>query len=352
MHNLPKNNRFFFNKESIYYKLFNYILYQENENRKNNIDVKNNEKRNSFIYNNKPITVEHFIKEDIHTNNYINETNSKRKKEFDINEYYNIELTGSKSNEGKSNYNNELNGLDNYINNKNNISRNGSISSSKNSIKKDLTFHNNNIEYFKKKINNKEILNILLKEKNKNYSLNNGDNNKFFFSYNKNNNNTISETKYNFSKKKISKRNCIGFVLAPKRIKNKLNRNKSLIIKNNKNKIKSNISIDNIPEKKYFLSNFSKKRTIDYSPKKLNFSNDNKFIKNNIFKINKGINDMNLKNKFRLLKKELSDEKIKIKNMMSEFFKNSLYKKYNNKDVLIALIKQKNMLNRPKSAIS
>ena len=52
---------------------------------------------------------------------------------------------------------------------------------------------------------------------------------------------------------------------------------------------------------------------------------------------------MNQINRFRHLKKELIEEKIKINNMMSEFFKNPLFIKYNHREILLDISKQKKL---------
>ena len=62
-------------------------------------------------------------------------------------------------------------------------------------------------------------------------------------------------------------------------------------------------------------------------------------------------NDMKQINRFRLMKKELSEERAKINKMMSEFFKHPLYNKFNHKDSILEMLKQKNHINRPRSAI-
>ena len=56
------------------------------------------------------------------------------------------------------------------------------------------------------------------------------------------------------------------------------------------------------------------------------------------------------KKKYSKIKKELSEETIKIKHMVSDFFKNPLYKKFNKTRII--LDKQKYFYSRPKSALS
>ena len=103
--------------------------------------------------------------------------------------------------------------------------------------------------------------------------------------------------------------------------------------------------------------NFSNKN-ITFTKNKQTYIKFSKLQKNNsvidykIFKINQNFNDMRQINRYRNIKKELIEERVKINNMMSEFFKNPLYNKYNHKDILLDMIRQKNILSRPKSALS
>ena len=102
----------------------------------------------------------------------------------------------------------------------------------------------------------------------------------------------------------------------------------------------------------FYIDKLSKYSKYDYI-----FKNDKFFYKRNknkyFFKkelVNKQFNDMSQRNRFNKMKKELSEETIKINNMISDFFKNPLYKKFNKKRIV--LDKQKYFYSRPKSALS
>ena len=68
-------------------------------------------------------------------------------------------------------------------------------------------------------------------------------------------------------------------------------------------------------------------------------------------KLLKVSNDMNQRNRFNKMKKDLTEEKNKINNMISEFFKGPLFSKFNKTDKIEDL-KLKNSLKRPRSALS
>ena len=68
-------------------------------------------------------------------------------------------------------------------------------------------------------------------------------------------------------------------------------------------------------------------------------------------KVLKISNDMSQRNRFNKMKKDLTEEKNKINNMISEFFKGPLFNKFNKIDKIEDL-KLKNSLKRPKSALS
>ena len=139
MNNLPENSK--------YYKLFHYLLYKENEKNKNNfININSfNEKKNNYINNNKPIKIEHYKQKD----DLIEKINNKKDKDADIGINYNATFTRSKSNDHKS-YSHEFNF---GINDKNVISRNPTVSSAK----KLMNLNQNDLNYYKKFFNNKEI---------------------------------------------------------------------------------------------------------------------------------------------------------------------------------------------------
>ena len=129
----------------------------------------------------------------------------------------------------------------------------------------------------------------------------------------------------------------------PKRLSEKLR-------KEYLNKIKYPNDISNKKKKNTIRNRINYKNTSDILSLSHFYENKNK-INESLFKKNKIYNDMKQINRFRQIKKELSEERVKINNMMSEFFKNPLYNKYNHKELLLELLKQKNHINRPRNAL-
>ena len=332
------DNRLLLNKGNKYFKLFKLLFEQNQKNRKKNRIDKNildeinnnyyNESKNYYDNNiKKPITIEHFINEDIFIN-------KKLKEEFDLGIYYNGENTKSISNDGK-NSNNKYN----YLDNSNYKSRNhSSISIFKKGDFNTNKLYNNNY----KKIINKRIKTNFFKEKNFSSSLNNDYNNIFFPSNKNYNNNCLTKLKNISLNKKLEKRNSINICLVPKNLRYKTFIQKSVSSRSSHDVTKQNNSNKNSSLSKY------NQNSIKYSK----LSKHNNAIDSKIFKKNYNFNDMNQINRFRNIKKNLVEERVKINNMMSEFFKNPLYIKYNRKDILLDLIRQKNILSRPKSALS
>jgi len=331
-----KSNKLLVNKENKYFKLYQ-LLYAHNQKyRKKQINDKNNlnrnsnfffEKRNSYKNSsNKPITIEHYINEDISftNNSKFTKLNSKIKDDIDFGVYYNGEFTKSRSND-----NNKYYDLDNILNEKKNKSRNNNFSTKKS---KNQSYCLRNHPFYKK------IINDSYRGKNNvSHSSLNNDINKVILYY-KNSSNSFSE-KDNY--KKIRKKNTINLYLVPKRIIQKLKFEKYYFSQKNKNNDNKKGKINNSLKK----SNISNK--ISFNSKGNEKNNNNKYFKNR-----KRFNDMDQINRFRQIKKDLSEERIKINNMMSEFFKNPLYNKFNHKDTILEIIKQKNHLNRPRSAFS
>jgi hypothetical protein len=144
---------------------------------------------------------------------------------------------------------------------------------------------------------------------------------------------------------KKGKYNNIKLYLMPKRLSEKLR-------KEYLNKIKYPNDISNKKKKNTIRNRINNKNTSDILSLSNFYENKNKNkINESLFKKNKIYNDMKQINRFRQIKKELSEERVKINNMMSEFFKNPLYNKYNHKELLLELLKQKNHIYRPRSAL-
>jgi len=329
MNNLQKNSK--------YYKLFHYLLYKENEKNKNNIKNINsfNEKKSNCINDNKPIKIEHYKnKDDLNKN-----INDKKNKDVDLGKNYNFTFTRSKSNDHRS-YSHEFNF---GTKDKNNISRNPSISSTQ----KIMNIDSFDLNYYKKFFNNKEIFNNLYNQKHKNFSFNHDEESRLFYNFNKtNDNNFITKTRHI---KRGMNKNDFNIILAPKNKKNNIY-NKNIFFIHDKKSIHNSTTSNEIIKENFYIDKLSKDSKYDYIFKKDKFPYKRK---KNFFKrelVNKQFNDMSQRNRFNKIKKELSEETIKIKHMVSDFFKNPLYKKFNKTRII--LDKQKYFYSRPKSAFS
>jgi len=279
------------------YRLFQYILYQQNKNKINNyFSLNNNSIFKDKSFREKPIVIEHFI-------------NKENDKEYD---YIYLNNINNKSSYSKKYYNLDFNFKD-----KNYISRN-SISSKNSRINLSSLLS----EIYYKKNFNKE--GILQNENNINLALSNDYENNDFLFFNKNIHELV---------KKSNKKNKFNFGLFPKRRFNKLSNRKNLINEINK---KETLNINQDYKKRQFM--FGKK-----------MRNNSCFFENK--KTLKISNDMSQRNRFNKMKKDLTEEKNKINNMISEFFKGPLYNKFNKIDKIEDL-KLKNSLKRPKSALS
>ena len=289
-----KNNNF---------KLFHYILYQQNK-------LKKNLGCNSFLLNNKPTFNEELIKEKpIVIEHFINKENDNENDLF----YFN----------NKSSYSKKYYNLDYRLKDNNNYMSRNSISSKNSRINLSSLIS----EMYYKKNFNQGIDAIWQNENNINLIINNENENNNFLFFNKNINEIIK--KRNNIKK-------LNLALLPKGQSNKL-KNKDL---NDSNKKK--------------IKNYSNKMSLNKSYKKRQFMFKNRMKnKSCIFenvKPSKGSNDMSQRNRFNKMKKDLIEEKNKINNMISEFFKGPLYNKFNKKDKYEDL-KLQNILKRPRSAL-
>ena len=353
-------NQQILDKENKYFKLYKFLYEQNMRNRKKNAKKGNIAKYNkiNFFEENekfnesktkKPITVEHYINEEKFFSNKNNLKNfsNRLKDEYDLGIYYNGDYTISRSNDGKSNSNEfyEIdNNYNNNINEKNKLIRNYSMIMPKTPK---LQFNSLKNNLFNNRINNKNN-NYIYKRKSLNSSLN-YDNNSLSLYYYKNNNNNnnndiLSKRKY-FSNKKIREKRDINLFLVPKRILNRIN-DKNIFYIENKKLFKNSISSNELSKRNY-KDSLTTKRNKKVINKDTIFDHKNK-----LFKKENQFNDMNQINRFRKIRKDLSEERIKINNMMSEFFKNPLFIKFNHKDIILDINKQKNALNRPKSAMS
>ena len=335
-------------KENKYFKLFKFLYEKNQENRNNKINNKkifrnNNNYFDDDQYNesNKPITVEHFINEDIYYEN-----KNKLQEEYDFGVYYNGDITNSRSNDCKTkrSKSNELIDSDNKINKYyNNITP-------KNSELQLLSLSNNSFckRYL---LNIKDKYNSMIKRKSFNSSLS-YDNNNISFLFIKNKNNEIVQNKKYNSTKNLKQNNTLNIYLLPRRIKKRIS-NKNIFLHGNKKTKRSTISSNEITKRneKDTTKAISSKITKNFNKKVSPFNISNK-NNSKLYKVKREFNDMNQINRFRQLKKDLIEERIKINNMMSEFFKNPLFIKYNHKEIILDIIKQKNNLTRPKSALS
>ena len=289
-----KNNNF---------KLFHYILYQQNK-------LKKNLGCNSFLLNNKPTFNEELIKEKpIVIEHFINKENDNENDLF----YFN----------NKSSYSKKYYNLDYRLKDNNNYMSRNSISSKNSRINLSSLIS----EMYYKKNFNKGIDSIWKNEsKSKiNFCINNEDEKNNYLFINKNIHDILNKTHYK------SKLNLVFF---PKRILNNRHFNK-----NSKKEKKKSLSNDG----KYY-NKINIKLKFKY---KNMIKSKSSFYEN----IKKESNDMSQRNRFNKIKKELNQETIKINNMISEFFKGPLYNKFNKIDKIEDL-KLRNLLKRPRSSLS
>ena len=284
-----------------YKKLFHYILYQQNKrNEYLNKNMFNN--NNNLIFNEessmeKPIIVEHFIKnENENELDFIYLDNNVKKSLYYSKKYYNLDYR-----------------LRDRIKDNNYFSRNNSLKNSR------INLYSLISEIYYKKNFNRGINSIWKKEKD-NFVLDNNDNSHNYFFNNKN----INEIT-----KKRNKNNKLNLVLLPKRKYNKLSKKVGGIKKNNK---REKVSNNESSRKIYQNRHFKFRKGIR--------------IKSSFFEMN----DMSQRNRFNKVKKDLNEESNKINNMISEFFKGPLYNKFNKMD-RIEDLKLKNLLKRPRSAL-
>ena len=281
------------------YKLFNYILYQQNKiNRRNN----NNRFFNEELNKQKPIIIEHFInKEYDYDYNFIF-LNNINNKSFHSKKYFNLDFKIK----DKTYMNNTSKNSFSSKNSKNNLS----------SLLSDI--------YYKRNYN-KILDGIWIKESN------NDSSNLLFF------NKSINEIA---KRKDLDNKNNLDLALVPKRMINQLTINKKYMNEYDKK------------EAKYKLAKGSL-RGNKYKKKKIIF--DNKMRCNSCLfhnkKLLKASNDMDQRNRFSKLKSDLTDEKNKIKKMFKEFFKDPIFNKFNKLD-RIEDVKLKNSLKRPRSSLS
>ena len=274
------------------YKLFNYILYENNKINKNrNIFNNNNIILKEILSKEKPIVIEHFIKEENdNENDYIIYNNNENKSTIDSKNYYkNYQKRFSYS---YKNSRINLSSLINEIHHKKNLKKR--IDSAC-------------------QINNKFSFILCNEHENSNF---------LFFN---------QKIKENLKKKKNEKFNLVLFPIKklykiPKDNINMKKKTRNIIL--SKNNINKNNNSNNYKSRKL---QFKKKRS------KPSFFREP--------------NDMDQRTRFNKLKKDLTEEANKINNMFSQFFKNPLFNKFNKID-RIEDLRLKNSLKRPRSVIS
>ena len=291
---LKSNNKNNKKEKNEYYILFNYILYQNNKRNKNKNMFNNNIFPKEQMNKEKPIIIEHFIKEENDNEiDFLNLNNIESKSSHDSKKYYNLDFQFKDKNYQKR----------------------FSISSKNSRI--NLSSIINEI-YYKKNLN-KRVNSACQIENKFNFIVSNDDENNNFIFFNKNINEIIKKTK----------NEKINLVLYPKKklqkIKNRHNVNK----KKERNILFKNNDISGAKYKTIKLR-FKKNRSESF------------FFREP--------NDMNQRNRFIKLKKDLNEEANKINNMKSEFFKGPLYNKFNKIDKIEDL-RLKNSLKRPRSVL-
>ena len=286
------------------YKLFHYILYQQNklnQKKKSGDFVLNNNTYDKFN-NEKPIIIEHFINKENDNKYdlfYFNNQSSYSKKYFNLDHKFQSNNYASRNSISSKNSRINLSSIISEIFYKNNINKgiNTFGQNENNLIFSDYKESNNNFHFF-----NKNIRDILIKTK---------------------------------------KPNKLNFALITKSQFKKIKEEKKLLDEYNKYGKNNNM------HKREFLFNqlVSKKRKLASTKNKRSKS----CFFNNLPKFRE-YDDMNQRNRFKKIKKDLTEEKNKINNMISEFFKGPLYNKYNKMDKIEDL-KLRNNLKRPRSAL-
>ena len=275
------------------YKLFNYILYQNNKRNKNSNTFNNNMIFKEILNKEKPIVIEHFIKEENdNENDFINYNYIESKNSYNSKKNYNLDLKiKDKSYRKRFSFS----------------SKNSRINLS--SIINEI-HHKNNFD--------KRIDSACQIENKYNFIIGNNDETNNFLFFNK----KIQE---NIKRKKNEKLNLVLFPIKRLyKIHNENIKTRNILSKRNNNNNKNN---DNAM----------------YKSKKFQFIK--KRSKSSFFR---EANDMNQRIRFIKLKKDLAEEADKINNMFSEFFKSPLYNKFNKKDKIEDL-KLKKSLKRPRS---
>ena len=238
----------------------------------------------------KPIVIEHFIKEENdNENDFINYNYIESKNSYNSKKNYNLDLKIKDKSYRKrfsfSSKNSRIN-----------------LSSIINEIHQTKNF-------------NKKIDSACQIENKFNFIVGNDDNNNFLF-FNK----KIQENIKSIKKEKL---NLVLFPIKKLyKIENENIKRRNILFKNNSNNNNDNAK---------------------YKSKKFQFIK--KRSKSSFFR---ETNDMNQRIRFIKLKKDLSEEANKINNMFSEFFKSPLYNKFNKKDKIEDL-KLKKSLKRPRS---
>ena len=237
---LKSNNKNNKKEKNEYYILFNYILYQNNKRNKNKNMFNNNIFPKEQMNKEKPIIIEHFIKEE----------------------------------------------------------------------------NDNEIDFLNL---NKRVNSACQIENKFNFIVSNDDENNNFIFFNKNINEIIKKTK----------NEKINLVLYPKKKLQKIENRHNVNKKKERNILFKNNDISGAKYKTIKLR-FKKNRSESF------------FFREP--------NDMNQRNRFIKLKKDLNEEANKINNMKSEFFKGPLYNKFNKIDKIEDL-RLKNSLKRPRSVL-
>lgn len=307
-----------------YFKLYQLLFVHNQKFRKKQY---NEEISDSGLENfKKPIVVEHYVKSNTsltnNNNSKLSAVNTKTKNDFLSK--YNIDLNDSKIITEQMN-------KENTDTNKKKISIYKKIEfSMKKTRIHSYVFRNRS--YYKRIISDKGNENV----KNNNSAIKPIINTKLYLKK-KTNRTSLDKASLNLTNNRNNK-NSINLSLVPKRLSEKVQKEFFYKVRQYRN-------TNNKNRKLTFNSNILRKNTTD----KLSFSffsHENK--QKDIFGNNRQIfNDMKQINRFRQIKKDLFEENIKIKNMMSDFFKGPLYKKYNNKEAILELLKQKNHIRRP-----
>jgi hypothetical protein len=328
-------------KENKYIKLFK-ILHELNQNNRKKIAIEDNCKIDNFVKNNdknpkRPIMIEHFVKKEtgitnFENSNLTNKTNLELVNlfKFDFNQNINQNINNEEKKNKKvydskdihkTNFEKKFGTLNKKLES---VFQNSTIKSSCMRSRKNINYRTNINSIYKKQELHSSLRPLLNLKDN----------------FNKKINSHSQKEKLNMKNKRKSQSN-LNLLLAPRRFSQKIS--SDFITKSQKYR---NVRIKN---RKILLRYTTKNRN---TTDKLSISNylfDNR-TNDSISKSIQVFNDMKQINRFRQMRKDLSEERSKINHMMSSLF--PINNQYNHKEAMIEILKKRNSMKINRNAIN